>query len=279
MIFKSLEGIPIQDLTHAFNSAFSDYIIPFHFSPDQLAEKLKADKFNAQYSVGAFDGKKLIGFIFHGYEEVDHVKTLYNGGTGVVPQYRGNRLTQQMYAYVLPILKEKGIERIQLEVISSNDPAIRSYEKTGFTHDRTVTCFKGTLIPREVHKNLNIKIVDQPNWEHWIQFQDTLPTWQNSNHVLSAINNQTICLNLYKGDLNLGYCIFNPKMNRIHQIGVRADYRRQGIGRQILEYIRQHYSQEISIINVDNNAIPLINFFKNSGFQTTIEQKEMSLAL
>ena len=279
MIFKSLEGISIQDLTHAFNSAFSDYIIPFHFSPDQLAEKLKADKFSPQYSVGAFDGNKLIGFIFHGYEEVDSIKTLYNGGTGVVPQHRGNGLTQQMYDYVLPILKEKEIDRIQLEVISSNLSAIRSYEKTGFTHDRSVTCFKGTILPRQVDKNLNIKIVEQPNWEHWLQFQETSPTWQNSNHVLSSIHDRTLCLNLSKGDLNLGYCIFNPKMNRIHQIGVYADYRRQGIGSQILEYIRQHYCQEISIINIDNNANPLINFFKNSGLQTTIEQIEMSLSI
>ena len=143
MHFTHLQSTPTSTLLHTFNTAFADYYLPFHLTEAQLLAKMRADKNSPALSVGAFDGDRLVGFMLHGVDTVNGRRTVYNGGTGVLPEYRGQGLTAQMYAQAIPVLKAKGIDRVILEVISQNVPAIKSYERSGSQALREVACFKG----------------------------------------------------------------------------------------------------------------------------------------
>ncbi len=74
--FQTLENISLADITEVFNLAFSDYIVPLKLTEDQLADKIISDNIKLEYSVGAFENKKLVGFILHGYGLVNGKKVV-----------------------------------------------------------------------------------------------------------------------------------------------------------------------------------------------------------
>ena len=102
MELKSLNGVSPVEITKVFNTSFADYFIPFKLSEEQLLSKMQVDKVTLELSVGAFDKGKLVAFILHGFDIIGNTKTVYNGGTGVVPKARGHGLTQRMYQFILP---------------------------------------------------------------------------------------------------------------------------------------------------------------------------------
>lgn len=145
MNFKRLENVDSKDILNVFNESFADYFVPFKLTEEQLVSKMTSDKINFDLSVGVFENEQLIAFILHGFDTINHQKVVYNGGTGVLPQYRGQGITKKMYDFALPILEKKGIDKIILEVISENISAIKSYVKVGFKITRELACFKGIL--------------------------------------------------------------------------------------------------------------------------------------
>jgi len=122
---KSLSGISISDITKIFNSSFSDYYFPIRFTEEQMMEKFASENGVYEFSVGAFYDDNLVGFIMHYYNEIDGVRVIYNGGTGVIPSFRGQGIGLKMYAYILPILKAQKINTLIHEVLSVNAPAIK----------------------------------------------------------------------------------------------------------------------------------------------------------
>jgi hypothetical protein len=55
MEFKTLSNTSTEDILSVFNLSFSDYIVPFHLSIEQLTTKIAAEKINPDISVGAFE--------------------------------------------------------------------------------------------------------------------------------------------------------------------------------------------------------------------------------
>lgn len=51
----------------------------------------------------------------------------------VLPAWRGRRITQQMLAAVERIARERGACKLTLEVLQGNAPALRAYEREGFS--------------------------------------------------------------------------------------------------------------------------------------------------
>ncbi len=42
--FKTLSNTSVEDVLSVFNHSFSDYIVPFHLSEEQLTTKIAAEK-------------------------------------------------------------------------------------------------------------------------------------------------------------------------------------------------------------------------------------------
>ena len=53
-------------------------------------------------------------------------------GMGIHKRYRRMGIGQQLITHTIQKAKERGLERIELEVFASNVPAIKLYEKMGF---------------------------------------------------------------------------------------------------------------------------------------------------
>lgn len=278
-ILKTLENIPTEKLLEVFNLSFSDYVVPFCLTKEQLEDKIKSDSIKLEFSVGAFENNQLIAFILHGYDTIDNLKIVYNAGTGVIPAKRGNKLTAKLYEYILPILHENDIDKLLLEVTTTNEPAIQTYKNIGFEIIRELNCYKGSLNIINTDNDFEIRELNAYDWQKLQSFWDLKPSWQNSVTAVEKLKNANISIGIYDEEKLLGYTIFNPKIKRIHQLSVDKNYRRKGVGRQLLAHIATNYGKDISAINIDNTSEETLNFFKDIGMDIYIQQYEMELPL
>ena len=279
MQFKTLENTSIAELLHVFNEAFSDYPIPMHLTKEQLINKFVAESIKKEYSAGAFEGDKLVGFILHGIGVFDGNKIAYNAGTGVIPSKRGNKITSQLYEFILPILKKNQINKVRLEVLSENSPAINTYTSIGFQKKRILNCYKGSLAELKSAADSSVQYLYQPDWKLLQSFWDWSPSWQNS---ISAVNNswsQLDTIGLFANDKLVGYIVFNPKINRILQFSIDKSQRKNGFGKQLLNYFALNKSKTVSILNVDDNSIETNSFFLTSGLNLFAKQDEMEMEI
>jgi ribosomal protein S18 acetylase RimI-like enzyme len=279
MTFHTLQNTGIATLTASFNEAFSDYVVPLRLTEMQLADKIKSDSLKLELSVGAFDNDRLVGLIIHGYDMIEGKRVVYNGGTGVVPSYRGRELTARLYQYALPLLKEQNIDKIVLEVITINSVAQKVYESIGFRISRSLNCYKGAIRPVEVTNNFVIKPLADYNWGLLQTFWDCKPSWQNGITALEQLHMDNVSIGIYDDESLIGYLIFNPKTNRVQQFAVDKRFRNKGAAKQLFSFIAADYSQDISVINVDDAATATNAFLQHIGLEIHIVQYEMEMDL
>ncbi len=277
MHISTLEKVSTEQLTEAFNHAFSDYLIPLQLTTQNMADKLKSEAIDLSLSAGFFDGDVLVAFILHGYDYPTHGPVVYNGGTGVRPGYRGRGLTTKMYEHLIPFLKEKGIYNHQLEVISGNDVASSIYEKTGFTTARNLDCYRGTLSSRP-KQNILIEEIKEPYFDKLQTFHSIAPSWQNT---LAAIRRNLQQHRVWGVKMNgewIAYLAMAPQAGRLKLLAVAHAYRRQGIGSALLHFAAaQTDNGQLTITNIDAGDAGIKAFMKHHSLQPFLQLKEMKM--
>ena len=282
--FKVFRQTDQSKMRKTFNKAFSDYMIPIYLTHGQFIQKIvQKTNISFKYSVGSYHNKKLVGFILQSINYYEGKKTAYNGGTGVLADFRGNHLTEKMYDFILPRLQTNGIEQCVLEVISNNQPAIKVYEKLGFNRTKFYHCMKLTekspYLLKTVNKAINIQATDKPKWKKYLKFCDYNTCFLDSFPILKKNKKNETFLEAYSGDRLVGFLIFNRKMGRVEHIGVDHSARGQGIGAlMIKKMIKICRNNPIYILNLNERYHDLLNFFLRLGFQNEIDQFEFKLS-
>ncbi|WP_282631023.1 GNAT family N-acetyltransferase [Empedobacter sedimenti] len=274
MIIRRLNNDDTSILLKTINTAFSDYIVPFQLSEEQLQAKIASENIHLDWSIGIFEDDKMIAFIMHGVRNENGQTKVYNAGTGVLPDHRGNALVGKMYDFIQDFLIENNSNLLVLEVIEGNDSAIRAYEKNGFKINRKLQCFSG-ILDVKIHSNFaEIKVLNDVNWNELQEFWDISPSWQSANESMN--NAKTTELGAFVKNKLVGYALFNSTNKRIYQIAVAKDFRRKGIGKQLLAEVQNQIAGEkIQINNVDEAGESLKLFFENQGLKNDINQFEM----
>jgi ribosomal protein S18 acetylase RimI-like enzyme len=280
MVIQDIHQIGLSELHRTFNKAFSDYVLPLHVTVKQLAENIRRDGIDFRFSAGAFEEGNLVGFILNSLEEWNGLKTAYNGGTGVIPDFRGQKLTRRMYAYLLPLLQQEGVQQCLLEVIAINQIAMRTYQAIGFEHNRSLNCYKANLkdlveLPAILHPGVQIREMAAPDWELVQQFWDYHPSWQYSIASVKRLSGKISFLGAFEQEELLGYAAVTPHANRIAQFAVSPQHRGRGIGRALFRQIARQAGGPLVVINVDQASTDTNQFLRDLGFTCFIKQIEM----
>lgn len=259
MMITTLEGSTLSEVTTVFNDSFADYILPMQLTEEQLSMKMKTDRVDLRYSVGVVDQGVLVGFILHGTDIIDGKKVLYNGGTGVIPAYRGQRLVGQMYTFLKPLISD--FDSSILEVIVGNDAAIKSYEKVGFSIERQLNCYKADLQPKKDSLSFAVTVSKNYDWDLFQSFWDWKPTWSSTNAALSLLASTNVLLTIELDNKVVGYLIYHPLLKRIQQFAVAKETRNRGIAASLFTYVVEHYTTNLSVINVDHTDEQTNSFY------------------
>lgn len=90
----------------------------------------------------ALDGDKVVGWgdVF----PQDNPRQKHRGslGMGLLPEYRGKGIGSALLENVIKKAKQFGLEKIELHVYTTNEPAITLYRKFGFTQEGTIKKYR-----------------------------------------------------------------------------------------------------------------------------------------
>ncbi|MEQ9402005.1 MAG: GNAT family N-acetyltransferase [Cyclobacteriaceae bacterium] len=264
-----------QDLHQAFCLAFSNYKVKMN--PTEAEFDLRIHKkLNIDYGLSGatFDGDEMVAFILHTSNIYEGIPTAFNGGTGVIPGFRNQKTGEELYEFLLPRIIEKSIARILLEVIDTNDRAIRLYEKMGFCFRRNFLCYKlekpEKLTNRDFTTEGSLTNINE-------SFADFEPSFADSKLQLLLGNEKVLVTK--KDDKINGYIVFQPASGRISQIAVSRLSREEGLGKMLVSGAMKYSDKPLTVMNVPDDEIGFQRFLTSCGFENQVNQFEMELII
>ncbi len=277
MNIRLLNTDDFDQLYQSFQLTFSSNQVNFSSSKDEFDIRIHK-KLNIDYdlSAAAFDGDKMLGFIMHTSNIYHGVPTAYNGGTGVIPGFRNQQTGEDIYRFLIPLIREKALVRILLEVIESNPTAIRLYEKLGFTVRRRFKCYKSD-------KDISTKRGIEPGiiqlHELHNLFFDFEPSFIDSNTqlIFNAAHEKTLIVKI--DGKTAGFLVFQPDLGRISQLSISKEFRRRGIGTALVATAQELSTKRLSIMNIPDDEYGFQYFLANCSFENQVNQFEMELIL
>ncbi len=263
--------------------AFADYAVDMSY---MTAERswLRNLKSGVHYdcSVGAFDGDKLVGLTFVGLDDWQGEKAAFDAGTGIIPAYRGQGIAKEMFEFILPRLRERGVMVFLLEVLQSNSAAIRAYTKTGFKVTREFACYE--FLPDAFVNNkltttsLDIRAISKDKVQEFKSLVDWQPSWENSFTGMDRVEDGLIRLGAFRGDQCVGILVFYPLLRWVMSLVVFKDFRRQGVASSLMQSLVAELPAQVDvvkIVNVDRSDKAMLSFCEKAGPQELIDQYEM----
>lgn len=267
----TLENVSIEDITGTLNLAFSDYEIPFTYTPEQLKRRFRQGNVSLKWCIGAFSDGKLIGFILNAVDEYEGAETAFDVATGVVPEHRGKGAFTKMFAYMKEVFRAAGIKRYGLEVLTTNENAIRQYEKCGLKKRKYFRCFYGLPKNSTVTCAYAEKTLAEEDFENLKEMRVFSPSFERTDN---AAKRGIASYHLYTEVNHKAFVICNPKNGEIVQLGYKPGDVAALTG--ILTEMANGF-EKFRIINIDSKSAELIEALEQSGFDDYATQYEMSM--
>ena len=265
MVIRTLTAADFDAVHTGFNEAFSDYLVPFALTREQLAEMMRRRGWVPEASVGAFDDERVVGFTLNAIED----DRGYDTGTGVAPTHRRRGLARELMERSIELLRERGCREYVLEVLEENVKAVELYGGMGFRETRRFQCWTCSVgVPPTSEAKGRPEAHTTPEW--W----DVEPSWQNSTASIQRAGDEHVLL----GDED-GYAVVFPSNGDLPQLAVKHSARRKGIGTRLLHEAAAVAGKPLRILNIDDRDAGIAAFLEAAGATRLIRQIEMILPL
>jgi len=276
---RFLTEADFHQLYECFLDAFSDYQISLQMTEEQFEQRVQRDGVELELSAGAFDGERMIGFYMNGRGMWHGQETAYDAGTGVVLDHRRRGVAIELFDFMVPRLKERGIEQYLLEVLTGNERAVKLYRKLGFEEVRTLVGVRSNEAMKTLAhvEGVTIRHMEEPDWDVFCAYWDGEPSWQNSKDAVERIRNQCEIAGAFAGEKCVGYGIVFKPSGILMQLAVAQEFRRRGIGRRLLASLSG--DKILKTNNVDEELKGTLEFYKACGFEVVLRQFEMMRTL
>lgn len=271
VVSAHLSDLGWPELTEVFNHAFGDYDIPLSLTEEQLIGHLEAVNFSKADSMGLFDEGKLIGFLFVGRRG----ERAWDGGTAIIPSYRGRGLAHTLVEKTIAHLKQMGCTSFLLEVLKTNERAIKLYRSHGFEVRRTLLCYKGERASVTQRPSSLSLVEENRPFDAINPFE---PSWQNANESINtgSYTHATIKHNATV----IGSIAFNKNTGSIAQIVLNPPiHTTEFLKKAIISTAHHLGGNEVRMVNIDERDTKLQRAFEQLGFELFTTQYEMERPL
>lgn len=279
----SLEGVAFADIHACFTAAFADYAVQSVAMPESaLRRRARKNNYDPALSAGAWAGDELVAVSLTGLDRVTGELRGYDIATGIVPDHRGQGVAGRMLQQVVPRLRQAGADAFQLEVLQSNAPGIRAYEKAGFTATRgLVSCALPAQSVLRQPGVADIRDVALSEVIHLSPELDFEPSYEQRDTALVHLESELIFLGAFEGDSVAGGLAYDPGTAWLMRLVTRRDSRRQGIATALLAALAGRLAEDhpIKAVNIDDRDSATLALMKHCGFTESIRQWEMRLEL
>ena len=281
MKLKPLNNSAPKEIWQAFNDAFSNYEVPIQMPYEKFQRMGNRRGLNLDISLGAYEGKKLVGFVGNAAGDWNGKKTIYDCFTGIINNYKGKGLGKALLENSIIRSKELGFEQYLLEVITTNEKAYKLYASKGFKIVREFDVYSSKCENiRFSSDNLmdnDIKIIQTPDWNHFKEMWEFHPSWQNSVDSVNRAKDTFEIVAAYRQSDCLGYLILDTETGDIPQLAIEKDYRRKGIASALLKKVAENRKQgfKLSLLNIDSDYKPFSCFMKKHEIPVIVKQYEM----
>jgi len=282
MQIRSLREVPFETVHAAFTEAFSDYEVQIQMPFEKFLAMVKIRDLDLEYSIGCFDGEKLVSFIVCGYRTVGGKKYCYDGGTGTIKEFRRKGIGSDLLRRLLEDLKHRNIDSLVLEVLESNVPAIELYKKHGFITTRRLECYECKSSEMKFLPDHDFQISKDAGIHKTIErkkFYLYEPSWQNADRSIENAIEKYAFVSLLKNDSVIGYGFISKAGGDMPQIGILDGWREMGLEAVLIrELSKETASERVTVSNVAENNYLGVKL-KELGFNNFINQLEMKLDL
>ncbi|MEJ2759214.1 MAG: GNAT family N-acetyltransferase, partial [Anaerolineales bacterium] len=191
-----------------------------------------------------------------------------------------------IFEHALPRLREKGVKNFYLEVIQKNEPAVRAYEKTGFSIEREMDAFglsaDAVLLELPAGLDVEIRPIAREDLHQAASFFDWKPSWENSLASIQRVPDEVICLGAFKDEKLVGVLAHHPASTWLLSLAVDPAVRRQKVGTALLAALQAQLGEKyhtIKVVNADHSDNGMLRFLEQAGFEFLLNQYEMKLAI
>ncbi|MCX6093102.1 MAG: GNAT family N-acetyltransferase [Candidatus Bipolaricaulota bacterium] len=270
----------------AFLEAFADYSMgpPAGLSEERLLLRMRKNAVDYDLSVAAYNDGRMIGFTLIGVDAWGGSLAAYDAGTGIVPAFRGQGLARRMLEHALPALQERGVERFVLEVLQTNEPAIKAYRKTGFETSRELRSFvaDAAAFAEADPAAWNLHPIGLAQFEDVARDVDWLPSFENRISALRAIPGDVSLVGAFDGLTCVGAYAYSAPLRWLLSVVVARSQRRRGVGRALITHVAAGLPEgvtRLAALNVDGGDVGMQKFLTRLGFAPLVDQFEMQRLL
>ena len=282
----TLSSVDKSQVYRAFMEAFADYAMDASGTKEEpMLLRMSKNSVDFDASPGAYDGEHLVGFTLIGIDKIDGILTAYDAGTGIIPDFRGQGLAKSLFDHALPELRSRGVKRFLLEVLQSNEPAIKAYQKSGFEIVREFKCFvteTESLRKLPGSAGIDVRSINVATFESLIPEADWTPSFENRFTAHLAIPDHVTFFGAHEANDCVGAIAYCSKLNWLLSLLVKHSHRRRGVGRTLLQHLAATMpdaATKLPALNVDRQDLGTQAFLEAVGFSHLIDQYEMSRSL
>jgi methyltransferase (TIGR00027 family) len=281
--FRYLTDVPIDEVQQCMQESFADYQLDMSYMTIEAMKHRNAICRNdPTCSVGAFDGNKMVGYLNVGVDYFNGDLTAFDGGTGVIKDYRGQGIAGKMLSKSVEELKRREIKKFMLEVLQPNTAAIRAYEKEGFTIARNLKCYeiaieyyKGTTKEIAGVEIINISVNEL---EKYWSFIEHPISWEHMLTGLKAVADELIIMAAYNENQCIGFIVYTPALCWVTAIGLAPQHKYYA---ELVDCLISNLFKDIdpirpkvSVNNLEEDDI-LNPILIELGFENPVDQFEM----
>ena len=276
--------LSLEQLAQAVNATFDGYFMPVKHTALTFGAFCRQYSLDVGQSVLMDDETgQLVGLTMLGLRAGLRG---WCGGFGIVPGYRGRGLSDLLVNGLLDRARELGLVSLQLEVLTQNERAFKTYQKAGFQTTRQMLVLSApvtALVTPARDSELKLREVDVLTA---LQLKSSLdnpvrPCWQREAPSLHA-QADLRALVAERGEQVLGVLLFRYTATSGQLSLLDLTYRDENVVALLLEQATRSVAQlptSFYLLNEPENS-PLLGLLTGQfGFQETSRQHEMVIAL